>query len=111
MIDYRNFSNVTNSFDVDEEKIETVDEETIEELDAEEAEVADFDDDTMATGVVDRDKIYLRHDPSKDALSLDVLERDEELLIDFSKSTDEWYNVCTATGQEGYVMKELLKVE
>lgn len=102
MIDYHNFSNATNSF----EEIDT----SIDEMIYED-EIVEYDEDTMTTGVVDRDKIYLRMEPAQGNNPISVLSRGEELLIDFTKSTDEWYSVCTAAGLEGYVMKKLLKVE
>lgn len=109
MIDYRNFSNDTNSFETEEESenLDCFD----PELDARVEEVSDYDEDTMTIGIVDRDKIYLRIEPAQGNDPIDVLTRGEELLIDSEKSTDEWYSVCTAVGQEGYVMKKLLKVE
>lgn len=103
MIDYHNFSNATNSF---EEEIDT----SIDEMIYED-EIVEYGEDTMTTGVVDRDKIYLRMEPAQGNNPISVLSRGEELLIDFTKSTDEWYSVCTAAGLEGYVMKKLLKVE
>lgn len=109
MIDYRNFSNEIKSFESEEdnENLDCFD----PELDVQVEEVTDSDEDTMTTGIVDRDKIYLRMEPAQGNNPIDVLTRGEELLIDLTNSTDEWYSVCTAVGQEGYVMKKLLKVD
>lgn len=109
MINYSNFANETNSF-VDEEIDVQMPIEEAELYDRPSDEADDFEGDILE-GKVSASKIYLREEPTKESDALKVLERGDELLIDIAKSVDDWYSVCTVTGVEGYVMKNLVNVE
>lgn len=110
MINYSEFSNVTNSFVDSSEEFEETPYMSVEEAELYINDVDDDFDGDLAEGKVSAAKIYLREGPSKESKDLTILERGEELLIDLAKSTDEWYSVCTATGIEGYVMKTLVEI-
>ena len=56
-------------------------------------------------------KLNIRKEPSKDADILCEVKVDSELQVDLSKSTDDWYNVCTSAGIEGFCMKEYVNIE
>lgn len=102
MINYSNFSNELNDF------VPEIPEVREEQIDVE--EIATIQDDTVREGVVARKKIYLREKPSKDSEALRVLSEGDEVLVDITKSVDEWYSVCTVEGIEGYVMADLLTI-
>lgn len=66
-------------------------------------------DDTKM-GYVDCDKLYLRTEASSDSEPITVLEKDEELMI-VSEDDPDWYEVYTASGQDGFCMKNFIRVE
>ena len=55
-------------------------------------------------------KLNVRVAPNAKADVLCVLNVASEIEIDLTKSTDEWYHVCTATGIEGYCMRKFVNV-
>lgn len=56
--------------------------------------------------VVNCAKLNVREHPSVDAEVVSVLNVQSEMQINVSKSTEEWFHVCTATGIEGYCMRK-----
>lgn len=118
MINYHEFSNELNDF-VPVEKTVEVEADEISALDFAEAasddelvEAEETEDvnDSLVEAKVGESRCYLRAEPSKDSEDLAILEPGDELLIDVSKSNDEWFNVCTASGKEGYVMLYLVVI-
>ena len=52
--------------------------------------------------------LRVRKIPSSDGEILTIIDKGTELEIDLENSTDEFYNVCTATGINGYCMKKFI---
>lgn len=112
MINYHEFHNDTNSFvPIEEtETISTEEETFIETESTEELSNEISSEDFLAEATVGESRCYLRVEASKESKDLTILEPGDELLVDFTESTDEWYKVCTASGVDGYVMKRLVKL-
>ena len=55
-------------------------------------------------------KLNVRKDPDADAEILGTIPAGAEVMIDESESTDEFYNVCAASGFEGFCMKQFVEV-
>lgn len=60
--------------------------------------------------VVDCTKLNVRKDPDEDAEILGTLPVGAEVMIDESESTDDFYNVCAASGFEGFCMKRFIEI-
>lgn len=58
--------------------------------------------------VVDCSKLNIRQTPSLTAKILTVINVGDTVEITESKSTDEWYHVCTSTGVVGYARREFV---
>lgn len=112
MINYQHYSDEKKNFvaDNDEFENELVVNEEPEQDEVEEVESEVDEEPVIDIVVVSASKIYLREKPTKESKDLAVLEKGCELLSDESKSTEDWYSVVTASGLEGYVMKELVEV-
>lgn len=64
----------------------------------------------IVTGVVvDCAKLNIRVAPNATATVACVLNAASEIEIDVTKSTDEWFHVCTAAGIEGYCMRKFVE--
>ena len=55
-------------------------------------------------------KLNVRRDPDADAEILGTIPAGAEVMIDESESTDDFYNVCAASGFEGFCMKQFVEV-
>jgi hypothetical protein len=55
-------------------------------------------------------KLNIREEPSIDSRVRCVVDFASELLIDTSKSTLDWFSVCTPAGIEGYCMKRYVNI-
>lgn len=55
-------------------------------------------------------KLNVRKDPDADAEILGTIPAGAEVMIDESESTDDFYNVCAASGFEGFCMKQFVEV-
>lgn len=53
-------------------------------------------------------KLNVRANPRVDADVVCVLDAASEIEINVTKSTDDWFSVCTATGIEGYCMRKFV---
>lgn len=73
-------------------------------------EVEKDSEDITKMGYVDCDKLYLREEASSDSEPITVLEKNEELMI-VSEDDPNWYEVYTATGQEGFCMKDFVRID
>lgn len=60
--------------------------------------------------VTDCLKLNIRKEPSKDSEAVAIATCLDELMIDMTSSTDDWYAVCTAAGIEGFCMKKFVAV-
>ena len=54
-------------------------------------------------------KLNVRKEPNKDAEILAVINEGAEVVINKTKSTMDFYSVCTAAGIDGYCMKKFIK--
>ena len=55
-------------------------------------------------------KLNVRKDPDADAEILGTIPAGAEVMIDEGESTDDFYNVCAASGFEGFCMKQFVEV-
>ena len=60
--------------------------------------------------VVDCHKLNVRRAPSVNATVLCKIASDTEVVIDESKSKNDWYSVCTEAGIEGFCMKKYIAI-
>lgn len=60
--------------------------------------------------VVNCNRLNVRASADPEARVLCTIEALDEVMIDESKTTDEFYNVYTETGVEGYCMKKFIAV-
>lgn len=92
---------------------ETVTEDVMVEDEVMDAPVESENDEGLppVCGVVcDCPKLNVRKAPSTDAGIVCTIARDTNVVIDRSKSNDEWYFVCTETGVEGFCMTKYISV-
>lgn len=54
-------------------------------------------------------KLNVRSEPASDADIICVLDANSEVKIDMSRSTKEWYKICTAAGVDGFCMRKFVK--
>ena len=59
--------------------------------------------------VVTTDRLNVRKGPSKDTEVLNIVSKDEKLLINDPKLVKGFYSITTSSGIKGYVMKEFVK--
>lgn len=60
--------------------------------------------------VVNCVKLNVRVAPEEGAEVLGTIPVDSEVLIDENESTDAFYNVCVASGLEGFCMRQFIAV-
>lgn len=98
-----------------EEKIEEVVEavEPVETEDTIEAsEIVDEPEVEPIYGCVDKcEKLRVRKGPSTNTGVVTVISAGTEVMIDLDKSTNDWYSVRTATGVEGFCMKDFITIK
>lgn len=89
--------------------IESID--TIENEISEIIEVDEVEEHITILGTVSNCKrLNVRKAPSKDSYIVTEVSEDTQLMIDIEKSTNEWYSICTASGIEGFCMKDFITV-
>ena len=84
--------------------IEEVKEEIVASV--EEAKVEETN--TKKFVVVTTDRLNVRKGPSKDTEVLNIVSKDEKLLINDPKLVKGFYSITTSSGIKGYVMKEFV---
>ena len=90
-----------------EEIVAPVEEVKIEE--AKEEIVAPVEEtNTKKFVVVTTDRLNVRKGPSKDTEVLNIVSKDEKLLINDPKLIEGFYSITTSSGIKGYVMKEFV---
>ena len=57
------------------------------------------------------EKLYVRKEASKDSEPVGIVTDKDDLSIDVSRSTDDFYKVITSNGLEGYCVKEFVKID
>ena len=68
--------------------------------------------DNINIGVVTGcEKLNVRKGPSSTALIVCEIERQTEVMIDESESTEDFYKVCLASGVDGFCMKKFIEVQ
>lgn len=60
--------------------------------------------------VIECTRLNVRELPDLKATVVTVLTKGAEVLVDVSDERDQWYRICTASGLEGYCMKEYISV-
>lgn len=64
---------------------------------------------TIEGVVVNCAKLNVRAKPSITGEVLCVLNASSEIEINIDKSTSDWFSICTATGVEGYCMRQFVE--
>lgn len=106
-INYTNYSNPKSFNPIkDEDEIIITTETEIEQVIEPESS-----QDEIKMGYVDCAQLNLREYADKDSNPpIAVLTKDEEVMI-ISEDDPDWYEVCTSRGQEGFCMKQYIRVE
>lgn len=60
-------------------------------------------------GIVSCEFLNVRESPSRDSYVLAILNRGTKVAIDFQKSNEDFYSICTEYGIEGYCMKQYIE--
>lgn len=102
-INYTNYSNM-NEFKTDEN--DEIDDIQTDELDIPYEEVEENKEVIMGK-IVNCKRVYIRENPSVQSNPLTDIPSGKEILI-MDKSKD-WYNVCTESGVEGYIMEDFVE--
>ena len=89
---------------IEEVPVEEVKEEVVAPI--EEAKVEETN--TKKFVVVTTDRLNVRKGPSKDTEVLNIVSKDEKLLINDPKLVKGFYSITTSSGIKGYVMKEFV---
>lgn len=85
------------------------DEDEIDEIVESEVTVAETNE--ICIGVVcDCDRLNVRKAPSRNAPVAAEIDVGTEVMIDPDNSTVGWYNICTASGIEGFCMKDFITI-
>ena len=89
---------------IEEVPVEEVKEEVVAPI--EEAKVEETN--TKKFVVVTTDRLNVRKGSSKDTEVLNIVSKDEKLLINDPKLVKGFYSITTSSGIKGYVMKEFV---
>lgn len=57
------------------------------------------------------EKLNMREDSNKESNIVAILTKNAEVTINLTESTEDFYKVCTAAGQEGYCMKKFISIK
>lgn len=90
-----------------DEVIEEVVEEVIEEVEVPEVQ----EPECFEAKVIGCSKLNVRANPKADAKVECVIPSEAIVVVFPDKSTDEWYNVVTEAGIEGYCMKKFISIK
>lgn len=71
----------------------------------------DTGDDILLGNVAGCAKLNVRQKPVADGAIIGTLPVSAEVMIDETESTEDFYKVCTASGMEGYCMKEYITIQ
>lgn len=108
MHNYNEFSKKQN--DENQEPLKQIDEIISQPVEVEETSEETFESNTFEGVVSGCDQLYVRSDASVDSEPLGIIKRDTVLVIYESESTEDFYNVCTESGLEGFCMKKFISV-
>lgn len=99
---------VSEDVEVENEAILTQEEVT----NLQEEDVADVNVNGTLNGVVSGcDRLNIRKESNKDSAVITIITKNAEVIIDPTKSTNEFYKVTTASGVEGYCMKTFITIK
>ena len=90
---------------VENETVEKIEEVVAEEI-IEEAPVVEPEPEPVFCVVTNCARLNIRENPDASAPVVCVASAGDELMISPDTSTDEWYNVYTKAGVEGFCMKK-----
>ena len=89
--------------------------ETIEEVIEPEVIVPSIEDGVENNEVIGKisgfEKLYVRKEANKDSEPVGIVTSKDDLSIDITHSTDDFYKVITSNGLEGYCVKEFVKID
>lgn len=89
--------------------------ETIEEVTEPEVIVPNIEDGVENNEVIGKisgfEKLYVRKEANIDSEPIGVVTDKDDLSIDISHSTNDFYKVITSNGLEGYCVKEFVKID
>ncbi len=108
MHNYNEFSKKQN--DENQEPLKQIDEIISQPVEVEESGEETFEPNTFEGVVSGCEQLYVRSDASVDSEPLGIIKRDTVLVIYESESTEDFYNVCTESGLEGFCMKKFISV-
>ena len=57
------------------------------------------------------ENLYVRKEASKDSEPVGIVTDKDDISIDITHSTDDFYKVITSNGLEGYCVKEFVKID
>ena len=77
----------------------------------EKKEVAPKTETVVYGTVVNCKNLNIRKRPTQKSEVIQIIEADSMVQVDKSKSTADFYKVCTATGAEGYCVKQYVKIQ
>lgn len=90
-------------------------EEVTEEVTEPEVIVPNIEDGVENNEVIGKisgfEKLYVRKEASKDSEPVGIVTDKDDLSIDVTHSTDDFYKVITSNGLEGYCVKEFVKID
>ena len=77
----------------------------------EKKEVAPNTETVVYGTVVNCKNLNIRKRPTQKSEVIQIIEADSTVQVDKNKSTADFYKVCTATGAEGYCVKQYVKIQ
>ena len=96
-------------------EIEETTEEVTEEVTEPEVIVPSIENNVENNEVIGKisgfEKLYVRKEASKDSEPVGIVTDKDDISIDITHSTDDFYKVITSNGLEGYCVKEFVKID
>lgn len=97
------------------DETEETTEEVTEEVTEPEVIVPNIEDGVENNEVIGKisgfEKLYVRKEANKDSEPVGIVTSKDDLSIDITHSTDDFYKVITSNGLEGYCVKEFVKID
>lgn len=89
--------------------------ETTEEVTDQEVIVPSIDNNVENNEIIGKvsgfENLYVRKEASKDSEPVGIVTDKDDISIDISHSTDDFYKVITSNGLEGYCVKKFVKID
>ena len=97
------------------EQVEETTEEVTDEVTEPEVIVPSIENNVENNEVIGKisgfEKLYVRKEASKDSEPVGIVTDKDDISIDITHSTDDFYKVITSNGLEGYCVKEFVKID